>query len=500
MADMVREVERKYEATDDTELPDLHVKGVATVTDRGHATLRAVYWDTADSRLAADGVTLRRRTGGTHEGWHLKLPAGPHTRDEYRVPLAASPPRTLTALVRSRARTEPLEPIVELTSERHTFHLQDAEGTLLAEVSRDTVTATRLGTDDTPTAHWTEIEAELADGPPELLERVGKRLRKAGLRPSRAASKLQRALDETGGTPPSSEPGPPPTPRNAGDHVLAYVRTQVRALVALDPAVRRNQPDSVHRMRVATRRLRSCFRSHRAVLDRSTTDALGEELRWLAAELGQDRDREVLMDRLLDHLAHLPRPLRLGPVRTRLHTYDRARRTRSRRSVTAVLDGRRYLALLDALADLLADPPLRPAAAKPAERVLARAVRRDTARLDARVREALAAPAGDARDQALHRARKAAKRARYAAEVARPALGKPAAKHVERTTALQRLLGDHHDGVVARAALRDLAQQAHDAGEHSFTYGVLYEQERTLAQGYERDLPAARRAATEHRF
>ncbi|MYW11522.1 CHAD domain-containing protein, partial [Streptomyces sp. SID2563] len=97
-------------------------------------------------------------------------------------------------------------------------------------------------------------------------------------------------------------------PRTAGDHVLRYVRHQAEAIVALDPAVRRGLPDSVHRMRVATRRLRSALRTYRRVLDREATRPLGTELKWLAGELGVDRDQEVLDARLRARLGELPRP------------------------------------------------------------------------------------------------------------------------------------------------------------------------------------------------
>ena len=36
--------------------------------------LTAAYLDTDDLRLARWRVSLRRREGGTDEGWHLKLP------------------------------------------------------------------------------------------------------------------------------------------------------------------------------------------------------------------------------------------------------------------------------------------------------------------------------------------------------------------------------------------------------------------------------------------
>ena len=338
MADTKREIERKYES-DESDLPDLtRVAGVAAVVDRGVAHLDATYYDTADERLAASGITLRRRTGGSDAGWHLKFPVAPGVRDEMRAPLSDTVPRALAVLLRSRVRDTALLPLVRLRSERDVRHLLDADGRLLAEVSADVVHAERL-TGDGRTVQWTEIEVELADGgDPAFLDKVDKHLRKAGVRPSRSASKLARALAETGTSPSERPAGPPAT---AGDHILAYVRAQRDALIALDPAVRRDLPDSVHRMRVATRRLRSALRSYGKVLDRAATDPLGAELKWLAGELGADRDHEVLTDRLTAALDELPRTLVDGPVHTRLRTWSHARHTGSRRRLVAVLDGRR---------------------------------------------------------------------------------------------------------------------------------------------------------------
>jgi CHAD domain-containing protein len=493
MTEALRETEQKYRVPEGTELPDLTVDGVAAVTDGGRQTLPAVYYDTADGRLAAAGVTLRRRTGGDAAGWHLKLPVAPHVRDEIREPLADAPPATLLALTRSRTRGAALVPVMDLLSERDVRHLRAEDGTLLAEVSLDRVHAARP---DGRTASWTEVEAELAEGPPALLDRLDKRLRKAGLRPSPFPSKLQRALEET--APATARTAAPAAPGDTvGDLVLGYVRTQTEALIALDPAVRRDLPDAVHRMRVATRRLRSCLRTFHRVLDRRATDPLGAELKWLAAELGRDRDREVLHDRLTAALDALPRGLQPGPVAARLRTHDRAHRTGNRDRLTAVLDGSRHLALLDALDALLADPPLRPKAAEPAEPALLRAVRDDTRRVDRRIREALAAPPGEERDRALHEARKAAKRARYTAEAATPVLGGRARGHAQRITGLQDLLGDHQDSVQTRRALRDLAGQAHAVGEDTFTYGVLYAREENRAERCERRLPARWHTVTE---
>lgn len=511
MADVVREIERKYQFTPQpqqnqrNQLPDLRVRGVDSAVDAETVELDAVYYDTEDGRLAADGITLRRRTGGSDSGWHLKLPVEPGVRDEIReplteVPLTDAPPRTLTALVRSRIRSRALVPVMRLHSARSVRTLLDGDGTPLAEVSVDRVRAQRLP--DGGTAEWAEVEAELAAaGGAGLLDRIEKRLLKAGLRPASAASKLAHALAATApgeAAGPAAAPPATPEPGSAGDHVLRYVRAQLTALVTLDPAVRRDLPDSVHRMRVATRRLRSCFRSYGKVLDREVTDPVGAELKWLAGELGYDRDREVLHARLAERLAELPGglqpgPVQLAPVRARLlgappdGTDTTAAGSRER--LLAVLDGERYLALLETLTALLERPPLRPKASGAPGKVTAGAARRDTRRLAGRIDTALALSPGEERDVALHRARKAAKRARYAAEAARPALGKKAKRHAKRLTRVQDLLGEHQDSVLARHALLAASLRAHAAGEETFTYGMLYERECARAAGCERELP-----------
>ncbi|GCB91209.1 CHAD domain-containing protein [Streptomyces noursei] len=395
MADTVREIERKYEADGrgsalgaaPGRLPDLtRADRVAAVVERAPETLDARYYDTADQRLAADRLTLRRRTGGPDAGWHLKLPVTlpgvtGSVRDEIRAPLADAPPPELTALVRSRTRDAPLVPLVRLRTRRTVHELHDAAGALLAEVAVDDVEAWRLHPDGAPgPARWREIEVELAPGVgagQELLDAVEEVLTGAGARPAAAPSKLARALAETAPRRPAEDAAARLAPagadrtdghrgRTAGDVVLRYVRAQVRAVVELDPAARRDLPDAVHQMRVATRRLRSAFRSYGAVLDRAATDPLGVELKWLAAELGLGRDQEVLAERLTAALAEVPRELRLGPVSARLRTWSVRHRAGARDRLLAALDGPRYLALLEGLHALLGAPPLRGPAARPA--------------------------------------------------------------------------------------------------------------------------------------
>jgi CHAD domain-containing protein len=120
-------------------------------------------------------------------------------------------------------------------------------------------------------------------------------------------------------------------------------------------------------------------------------------------------------------------------------------------------------------------------------------VRPDAARSERpahRRRLAAGIAAGD--DALLHRARKAAKRARYAAELVEPLnKGKRVRNTIKHHEEIQTVLGELQDTVVARNTLLRLATKAGTTpGENGFTYGLLYANE--LRRG-----EAARRAARE---
>ncbi|MER6437644.1 CHAD domain-containing protein [Streptomyces sp. NPDC001185] len=156
----------------------------------------------------------------------------------------------------------------------------------------------------------------------------------------------------------------------------------------------------------------------------------------------------------------------------------------------------RYLTLLDSLTGLTEQPPLRRRAADEPGKVLGKAVIEEFGRLAGRVEHALERAPGTDRDTALHQARKAAKKTRYATEPARASLGEPAKRLGRRVKAVQKALGEHQDSVVARATPRDLAPAAHAAGETGFTWGLLYGREKAVAERCERELPAVWAAAS----
>ena len=521
VATVVREIERKYDpaaagtAALDAVKTMTGTTGVAAVSQQDEQLLDAVYYDTADLRLIGAGITLRRRTGGEDAGWHLKLPAGADTRDEIRLPLAApgaasgtadrrattpraraggAVPEELAALVRAYTRGAALAPVVRIQTRRRVLRLLDGAGQALAEIAADHVSAEPA--DGSAATSWDEIEAELVTGGSALLKAIDAHLRRAGARPA-AATKLQRALSSRVPAARATREPPPLTRHSpAGEVVLAYVRDQVAAISRYDPLVRRDEPDAVHQMRVATRRARSALQAFGGIIDREATRPLCAELKWLAAALGAARDGEVMLDRLTADLAAIPPALVVGRVQARITDCFTAELAQAGKTALAALDGQRYLRLLDELDALLADPPLTALAERKAGKVLAKPVRRAARRL----RRALAAvPGAEDRDAAIHEARKATKRARYAAEAAVPALGRMASRQAAQAKELQQLLGDHHDSVVARTVLLNLAGKARAAGEDTFTYGLMHQRQACQAATIEQDLPrsaAARRDRT----
>jgi CHAD domain-containing protein len=472
------EVEQKYDAAADFVLPELDgLPGVAAAGEPEVQELHASYFDTADLRLAAHGVTLRRRRGGTDAGWHLKMPAGPDSKQEMRAPLGRPlvVPARLAGLVAAYTRGAELRPVATLETRRTVVRLRAADGSELAEVADDLVTGSGP---DAETERWREIEVELKGGPPELLKAAGKRLRKGGAKKGKSSSKLGRLLGEA--VVPSKAAAARAAARSriaeatsngkgpgitTGEVVLAYLAEQVEAIAEYDPKARLEEEDAVHKMRVAVRRLRSVLRSYRPVLDAERTVPLGPELRWLAAVLGEVRDLEVLRMRFADAPAFLVEDL------------EKRERTAYRR-MNASLREPRYFALLDELDRLILDPPLAGAADRKARKELPLLVTRAWDRM---AKDYASIKSADDPDVARHETRKAAKRARYAAELAVPVLGVAAKRVVKDAKRIQEVLGGYQDGVIAMEHLATAAKRTKVPAE-AFTLGVLYGQEQCEAE------------------
>lgn len=457
MIEQQTEIERKFDVDEDYVLPALSlVDGVVKQSSPAEFELESTYFDTADLRLAAAHVTLRRRTGGPDEGWHLKLPVAGEERRETRVPLGATRrvPAALSRLVRVHVRDHRLVPVATIRTTRVVRRLFGGKGRELAQVCDDRVTTTSA---DGGGAGWREIEVELVDGERMLLDTVGARLSEAGARPASSSSKLARTLG-----PRIPTDAPRIMGSSAGAVIGRYLAEQIDQLQSCDAAVREDAEDAVHQMRVASRRLRSTLATYQPLFDRTVTDPLRDELRWLGTVLGPVRDLEVVRERLSglladDHVADR----RLRELVDRDLT---AQRREVRRHLLAELDGGRYFRLLDALDALACSPPLTPVARIKAKQVLPGRVHHAWKQLRRAYKAAAEVDLAEAeRSDRLHETRKKAKRARYAAEAVAARFGKPATSFASGMKDLQTVLGDVQDSVVSAAELGRLTSVANDS-------------------------------------
>nr|WP_243850474.1 CYTH and CHAD domain-containing protein [Modestobacter marinus] len=506
------EIERKFDVDEAFELPDLSgAPGVVEVREPVEHALEAAYHDTADLRLARARVTMRRRTGGPDAGWHVKLPAVAGARRELHSPLGRAtktPPKAVLEPVLGIVRRAPAPQVASLRTRRVVRELVDADGRVLAEVADDHVTGTALPAAPGEAAvvtTWREVEVELVDGDEQLLADVAGLLVAAGARPASSPAKLTRVLahrlpDADGALqPPAAAPEKggkkkggkkkggkkhrhaPGTP--AGDVVRASLAAQVLALQDADLMVRTGQPDGVHQVRVACRRLRSTLAAFRPVLDRTQTDPLREELARVGSALSPSRDGEVAVAHLRDLVDAQPDELVVGPVVARLQQEAVRDEQAGDAQARKALNTPAYLQLRDDLDALVEEPPLTEAAGRPAEEVLREVV----ARAGRRLRRSVEAAQDSHEAEALHDVRKAAKRLRYTSEAAVPVLGAPVADLVSVLKGVQEVLGDRQDTFVTRPLCVQLGRAAFAAGENTFTWGRLHALEEARCQQAERD-------------
>lgn len=504
------ELARTYDAPPGADLPDLAVlPGVGSVDPPVATRLEAVYFDTTDLRLARAGITVCRRTGGDAEGWRLEVPGGDACHEVGRPPgrATATVPPALRTLLQAHVRDRRLTRVARVRTDRALHRLCDGEGRVLAELADDAVTAEAVRS-DLGSRWWREWHVVVdADPDPgedlfgavaELLEGVAELLEGAGASPAGPASALHRAL----GTVPEDGPALDTMTRTmtrsgpAGRVVQARLVEQLRELERRDPLARADVADGVHDMRVAVRRLRSALATFRPLLDREATEPLRAELAWLAAQLGRPRDAEVARDRVADLLA--AEPVRLEPHRLSAHAREEfeSRHARAHRQVVEVLRSDRYLALLDRLEELVAAPPWTERAGLPADEVLPARVRHEWKRVRSRMRDVDEAATGSrAEEERLHSVRKAARRARYAAEAVAPVHGADAVAFAKAMKKLQGTLGEHHDSVLLQAELDQVATGQSD-GHVAFGYGRLHAHEARRAERARGRYDKRRRAAS----
>jgi CHAD domain-containing protein len=468
------EIERTYGPDADTGLPDLAtLPGVARVAEPRVDLLEATYFDTVELALVRAGVSLRCRSGGSDEGWHLKIPSGAG-REELQLPLGPAvdrPPEELRDAVLGWTRGAPMAAVATIETRRTTYALVDGDDRVLAELADDEVHATRA---DGETTSWHEWEVELVDGDPDLLEAADALMKEHGVGPSTVDRKIERALGDR--VPEPVELRTPRAGKPAARVVHARLAAQVEALARREARARRGDPRGVHKARVACRRLRAALATFRPFLDRDVTEPLRDEIQWLARSLGVARDARVVHERMHTLLQSEPRELVAGPVARRLRTsYGEGARA------PEALTDPRYFELRAALDRLVANPPWTEKAYRSAGKALPKRVDKEWKRLRRRYAALADAEGPGERDEAVHDVRKAAKRLRYAAEVAEPVTGKKMRNLTHAAKDLTSYLGERQDTVATREQLVQLARAALDAGEPTFTYGRLHAREEARA-------------------
>lgn len=431
-------------------------------------TLNTTYFDTPDLRLARWGASLRMREG---EGWTVKLPdVGDGvmlSRAEYTFPGSeARAPTVALELLTAYLRGASVRRATRMRTERTTVVLSDDAGRTIADIVEDEVTvfdgrrvATRFRevevefAPDSGTWALDPIRAALEAGGAGEIDLVPKHVRALGPRALAGPELQEQATAGKGAT--------------VREVVSAALAGSVARLIRHDAGVRLGEdPESVHQARVATRRLRSDLHTFRDVLEPGWAEPLRAHLAALGRATGAVRDADVLLGRM-ERLATRVAPERDRRAKDRLLDRLRGDRDVARAALLSIMRERDYGRLLDELVASAQQPQIREGLAQlPAREVLGVPVRRAWEKLRADERAMGRPPT----DEELHELRIRAKRARYAAEAVVPAFGKRAAAFARAAGALQEVLGDHQDAVMAGAKLREASRRA---GSEAFLAGQL---------------------------
>ena len=475
------EREIKLDVAPEFEIPALPGEPLAT------RTFTSTYWDTAGRGLAHVGITLRHRVEHGRGRWQLKIPHGLARLEIEADGGPLGPPAELTALLTAFTRREPLARAAVLYTHRAGRRIDDGKGAAVAEAVVDAVSVLD--------GNWVidrfaELEVELVEAGDERdLRRIELQLRAAGALDGDGRPKVLRALGIGGDADPPAELTAAPTQARITE---AFAR-QRRVVLSRDPGTRLgSDPEDLHDMRVATRRLRSYLRAAHALVDPAWATPLRAELGWLADELGSVRDLDVMLAHLAPQVATLDPAEREALEGVLL---DRLRRDheRARAALLATLSSPRYFRLLDLLEQpvaLVVEPPLdeqtvaEPLIAEPLPSLQALAANEYR-----RLRRALRRIDETTPDVEIHATRIRAKRARYAAELAQPLAGRKLSAVLARIKALQDVLGEHQDSAVAEECIRRLAGKCR--GDAALGAGRLIEREHRRRAAARAALPAA---------
>ena len=421
----------------------------------------STYYDSPPRSLARSGITLRRRVENGLSHWQLKIPRA-DGRDELEAPGGpAGPPPELAKLLKAHLRHGKLAPVATLRTHRSGVRVAEGERSL-ADVTFDAVDILDNGH---AAGSFSELEVELVDGDDGDLDRLARRLRRAGARRTDGQPKLMRVLDL------AADPTPGPAAA-VGEQLRFLLARSLRELESQDPGVRVGEdPEALHRFRVAARRSRALIRSA-ATLVGDALAHLDAELAWLIGLLGPVRDLDVLLERLHAAVPDLDLERKGGEL---IVAMLQEAREADRDTLLAGLASPRYMRLLASFDAAL--PVLAPLEESDGLRSLAAAAFE-------RFRKVADRLAVDPSGEELHALRIRSKRARYAAELAVLDGDARIERFVAAARELQDVIGEHQDAVVAEERIREVARRLSTATAAGRLIERERERRRTAREAY----------------
>ena len=269
--------------------------------------LISTYYDTPNSALKQRGLTLRVREQGGHFTQTVKagdLAGDILSRGEWEAAVAENRPDPNAAHSGPHLPEDAaggLRPLFVTEVTRTIFEIEPVPGTAIeAAIDRGEIRAV-----DTDRAEpISEIELELKRGEAAGLYDLASRLLDAAPLRIETRSKSERGyhLVEGGAAAPPAVHSEPVNldPDMTVEAALQKIgRSCLTQLLRNEPAVLSEQPEGVHQMRVAVRRLRSAVSSLKKILPQEDLRWVAEEFRWLGGMLGPGRNLDVFAAELL---------------------------------------------------------------------------------------------------------------------------------------------------------------------------------------------------------
>jgi CHAD domain-containing protein len=432
---------------------------------RSPLQLRDTYLDTQDFRVFRAGFALRVRTSAaTHEAT-LKALASARTdvadRVELSEPLPGGRRESLARLlgpvgtrVHAVVGRRPLRPLFEVRTRRERFSVRE-NGTPLGEITLDETVICEPAGGERARTERVEVEAHGTHLEP-LSKLVTALTTDCGLGQA-PVSKFElgmrsMALDPR---PPAVAPPEVHGTMGTGEAALLTLRPLLSSWNAAEPGARLgDDPAQLHALRVTTRRMDAILGMFAPYLPRSLS-GVRPSLKALMRILGEVRDHDLQLQTLATFAGELERTERaaLEPLQQQLQ----ASRDRARKRMLNALDAPGTTDGLQRLATAVGSSRTPRAAAALSSVAPALIVGHFR-----KLRKAFRKLGENPSMESYHRARRRAKRLRYALEPVAEVYGGPAQQMLRSLRRLQERLGMQQDAHVARTRLTTLAAEPHE--------------------------------------